>query len=278
MQIIRRSAGGCGRVGWRSRMAIVAAVIAAGSSMPAWAQVSQTLSGLPVQVTPFVAEPGVPMVTINPGTVGPVQDGSGTGTGTGSSGTSSTSGSDALNTLLGQSWGATAVNEAESVGVNPSAVAATCVLESGCQNVNGASGAQGAFQMYPAAYQEGLQTALAANPALASQIVQGSAGMNDPTTEAIAASGYLLQANGALQNAGVSQPTVLDARGYYNFGPAYGSQLALANSDEPIANVLSGMSESALAQNGITTGETVGQWRAAVSAKIGGAASQSIVS
>ncbi|WP_459677758.1 hypothetical protein [Acidisoma sp. 7E03] len=256
----------------------MAVLMAAGSTMPAWAQISQTISGPPIQVTPFVAEPGVPLVTVNPGTVGPVQDGSGSSSGSGSSGTSSSSGSDALNTLLGQSWGATAVSEAESVGINPSAVAATCVLESGCQNVSGALGAQGAFQMYPAAYQEGLQAALAANPSLASQIVPGSAGMNDPTTEAIAASGYLLQANSSLESAGVSEPTILDARGYYNFGPAYGSQLALADADEPIANVLSGMSQSALAQNGITSGETVGQWRASVTAKIGGAASQQIVS
>jgi hypothetical protein len=272
-------AGRVMRLGWYSRTAVFAAAMGVGSWMPAWAQVSQTISGPPVQVTPFVAEPGVPLITINPGTVGPVQDGSGSGSSGSDGGASSpASGSDALNTLLGQSWGATAVNEAEAVGINPTAVAATCVLESGCQNVTGASGAQGAFQMYPAAYQEGLQAALAANPSLASQIVPGSAGMNDPTTEAIAASGYLLQANSALQGAGVSQPTVLDARGYYNFGPAYGSQLALASADEPIANVLSGMSQSALSQNGINTGETVGQWRASVSSKIGAAASQSILS
>jgi hypothetical protein len=130
--------------------------------------------------------------------------------------------------------------------------------------------------MYPGAYQEGLQTALAADPTLASQIVQGSAGMNDPATEAVAAAGYLMQAGQNLQAAGVSSPTVLDARGYYNFGPSYGSQLALADADEPIANVLSGMSQSALTENGISPGETVGAWRAAVSAKIGNTANQPI--
>ena len=159
----------------------------------------------------------------------PTQPSTGTeaGTGTGSGGSSGTGGavgSSALNTLLSQSWGATAVSEAEAIGINPSAVAATCVMESGCQNVSG-SGAQGAFQMYPAAYQEGLQTALAANPALVSQIVQGSAGMNDPATEAIAASGYLMQAATTLQSAGIANPTVLEARSYYEFGPNYGSQV-----------------------------------------------------
>ena len=264
-----------GRLGWYSRSALIAVAMAAGSSMPAWAQVSQTISGPPIQVTPFVAEPGVPLVTINPGTVGPVQDGSGSSSGTGSSGTSSTSGSDALNTLLGQSWGVTAVNEAEALGVNPSAVAATCVLESGCTNAGINGTATGAFQMQPAAFQDGLATALAANPSLASQIVQGSAGMSDPATEAIAASGYLMQANTALTNAGDSNPTVLDARGYYEFGPTAGGNLAMAPSTALMSAYIS---PAAMSGNNISATETVGQWQAAVSSRIGNAASQSLLS
>jgi hypothetical protein len=253
--------------------------MAAGSSMPAWAQVSQTISGPPVQVTPFVGEPGVPLVTINPGTVGPVQDGSGTGTGgSDSSGTGSTSGSDALNTLLGQSWGATAINEAEALGVNPSALAATCVVESGCTNAGTNGTATGAFQMQPAAFQDGLNTALAANPALASQIVQGSGGLSDPATEAIAASGYLMQANSALEAAGVSNPTVVQARAYYNFGPTAGTELATADPSEAVATAMPNVSGTTLANNGVTSGETVAQWEAAQTAKIGNAATASILS
>jgi hypothetical protein len=258
--------------------------MAAGIAVPCWAQQATTLSGAPVQLQPYVSEPGVPAVTVNLGTPNPfggLDGGDGTGTGGtgGAGGTGSSSGSsDALTTMLGTSWGATAAANAQSVGLNASALAATCVMESGCgANVGNGDGAQGVFQMYPAAFQEGLQTALAANPGLASEIVQGAAGMNDPTTEAIAASGYLMQANTALQNAGVSDPTVLDARGYYNFGPQYGAQLAQANPHEPIANVLSGMSASSLAENGITAGETVGQWQDSVFAKIGNAANQSIL-
>ena len=59
----------------------------------------------------------------------------------------------------------------------------------------------------------------------------------DPATEAIAASGYLIQAVQNLQGAGVDDPTVLQVRGYYNFGPAYGAQLAQASDNEPIASV-----------------------------------------
>lgn len=277
MQMRRKRAGGSGRLGWCSRSAILAVLMAAGSTMPARAQVSQTISGPPIQVTPFVAEPGVPLVTINPGTVGPVQDGSGTSTGTGSSGTSSTTGSDALNTLLGQSWGATAVNEAEALGINPSALAATCVVESGCQNVGSSSGssATGAFQMQSAAFQEGLNTALAANPALASEVVQGSAGMNDPTTEAIAASGYLMQAAQALQADNISNPTVLDTRSYYEFGPTYGANVATA---EPTALMSSIVPQSMLSANNISSTETVAQYQASVAAKVGNAAYQTVLS
>jgi hypothetical protein len=181
--------------------------------------------------------------------------------------------------MLAQSWGNSAIANAQALGVNPSALAATCVIESGCGADDGdGDGAQGPFQMYPVAFQEGLQTALAADPSLADSIVQGSAGMNDPTTEAIAASGYLMEANQSLVSAGISDPSVIDARGYYNFGPSYGAQLAIADPDEPIANVLNGMSQSALAQNGISPGETVGQWQTSVSSKIGNAAGQSILS
>jgi hypothetical protein len=230
-----------------------------------------------------VSEPGVPQVTVNVGTPNPFGglDGSTTGTGTGggssgSSGSTDAGSSDSLTTMLGTSWGSEAAANAQALGVNPSALAATCVVESGCgANTGSGSGAQGVFQMYPAAFQEGLQTALAANPALTSQIVQGTAGMNDPTTEAIAASGYLMQANQALQNAGISNPTVLDARSYYNFGPTTGTQLAQASQSDLMSQYVSA---STLAANNIPANETVGQWQASVSAKIGNASTQTVLS
>ena len=245
------------------------------------AQVPATLNGPPVQMQPYVPEPGVPIVNVNPGTLNPfggIQDGNG-GAGDGGGGAGGGGGisgsSDALNTMLGTAWGAQASANAQSVGVNPSALAATCVLESACgSNMGGGGGAQGVFQMYPAAFQEGLNTALAANPALASQIVQGSAGMNDPVTQAIAASGYLLQANQALQNAGISNPTVLQARGYYNFGPPAGVSLAQALPSDPMSNY---MSAGVMKANGVSPGETVGQWQSSVSSKIGGAAGQTVL-
>lgn len=264
----------------RARLALgVAALLAAVAAHPAArAQVPATLNGAPIQVTPYALEPGVPDITIPAGTPTTTPGDTGTGTGSGTSGTGTSS--NALNTLLSQTWGAEAVTEAEALGVNPSALAATCVVESGCLNVGSSSGssATGAFQMQSAAYQEGLQTALAANPSLSSQVVQGAAGMNDPATEAIAAAGYLMQASTALQNAGVSDPTVLDARAYYNFGPSNGIALAGADPSETMAEAMPTVSQATLSANGVSSSETVAQWRATVAAKIGNAANQPVIS
>jgi hypothetical protein len=102
--------------------------------------------------------------------------------------------------------------------------------------------------------------------------------MNDPATEAIAASGYLMQGATALQSAGVSDPTVLDTRGYYNFGPSNAIALANADSSETMAEAMPTESAATLANSGVTAGETVGEWRASVSAKIGSAANQTVLS
>ena len=192
--------------------ASVAGVLGLALVDAAVAQQAQSLNGPPVQVIPYASEPGVPTITINPGTPNPFPTGGGSGTG--GSGGGNTGDSSALTTLLGTSWGSQAVQNAEALGVNPSALAATCVLESGCSQPSGGGGAQGVFQMFPAAYQEGLAAALAANPQLAvSDRLKVAAGMNDPTTEAIAASGYLMQGESVFAEPGIADPSVLDKFG-----------------------------------------------------------------
>src|SRR5208283_3684474 len=63
----RGSAGG--RLSSRAiRMTVVTTI--AGASGAA-AQTSNTMSGPPVQVQPYAPEPGVPLITINPGTPNP---------------------------------------------------------------------------------------------------------------------------------------------------------------------------------------------------------------
>jgi hypothetical protein len=99
----------------------------------------------------------------------------------------------------------------------------------------------------------------------------------DPATESIAAAEYLYQGAQALQGAGINNPTVLDVRAYYNFGPANGVSIAKADDSETMASVLAGLSASTLAANGVRPGETVGQWRSSVSSKVGNSAGQSVL-
>jgi hypothetical protein len=232
----------------------------------------QTINGVPQQIIPQVGEVGLPAFTYPTGTV---SSGSGTtGTGTTNGGTGTSTGSSALDTMMGTPWGASAQQSSEALGVNASALAATCVLESGCQNVSGSGLAQGAFQMQPATYNEMMQKALAADPSLASSIVPGAAGLTDPATEAIAAAEYLKTGAQALEAANITNPTVLDVRSYYNFGGTYGATVASAPDSQTMSSILPA---NFLSANGITSGETVGQWRSSVSAKIGNAASQQVL-
>jgi hypothetical protein len=260
-------------------LAVATAALTMEFTAAAFGQVPSVLSGgPPVQVTPYVTEPGVPSITITPGTSNPFAgaDGSGgTGSGGGSGG-GNVGDSDALTTMLGTSWGNAAVSNADALGVNPSALAATCVLESNCQNVGGSGTVAGAFQMTASTYTAMINAALAQNPSLASQVVPGLAGQMDPTSESIAASEYLLQGSQYLQANGVANPTVTDVRGYYNFGPVGGAAIATAPPGATMASTLSMYPPSVLANNGITPGETVSQWQASVAAKIGNAANQSV--
>lgn len=183
-------------------------------------------------------------------------------------------GSTALDTMMAQSWGQTAASNATALGVNPSALAATCVLESNCSaNVGGTGTISGAFQMSNGTYAETVAAVRASNPDLAAQI--GS--KNDPASQSIAAAQYLKQGAVALQNADVANPTTLDVRGYYQFGPANAASIARAPDNQLMATTLVGLPSSALAGNNITSTTTVGQWRQSVSSKIGDAASQPVL-
>jgi len=207
------------------------------------------------------------------GTGGLATDG---GVVTASAGGGAPTGSDGgtLAKLTSQSWGGPAASNAVALGVNPSALAATCVLESNCTaNPGGTGTISGAFQMSNGTYAQTVGEVQASNPALASQITT----KNDPASQSIAASQYLVDSANALQNAGVANPTVLDSRSYYQFGPRYGVNVAVASSGQLMSNVLAGTSPATLSANGITPTTTVGQWRASVTNKIGPAANQPVL-
>jgi hypothetical protein len=229
---------------------------------------------------PTFLETGLQNFTMPVGTTSvlpPPDAGAAIGTGTGSP----PGGSDVLNTMTDlRSWGALAASNATAMGVNPTAIAATCMLETGCQNITavGGSTVSGAFQMTNRTYFADMQQALAQNSSLVGSIDTSLAGKMDPANQAIGAAQDLKNAALSLQAAGISNPTVLDPRGYFNFGAAMGPSIAQAPDDMRMTEILSGYYSSAqMASNGITPTTTVGQWRQAITAKIGSAASQSIL-
>jgi hypothetical protein len=276
----RLSNGPCGSADRRldrgRRLAASAAVVALWGSAAMADPQPQTISGVPQQIIPQAQEVGLPAFTISTGTVSILGGAGGTGsTSTGGTGTSTDSNS--LDTMLATPWGASAQQSSQALGINASALAATCVVESGCQNVAGRGSITGAFQMSASTFTSSLNAALAQDPSLAANIVPGLAGQNDPATEAIAAAEYLKQGAQYLQDNGISDPTALDVRGYYNFGPQGGAAIANAQDTDPISGALSMYTPAQLAQNGITPGETVGQWRSSVAAKMGGAAGAQVL-
>ena len=102
------------------------------------------------------------------GSTGSVDTGNG-GDGSTSAGGGSSGGSgDAYNTMMAQSWGSAAANAAGAMGVSATALAATCVMESNCQNVGASGGgtASGAFQMINSTYTADINGALAYDPAI----------------------------------------------------------------------------------------------------------------
>jgi hypothetical protein len=80
-----------------------------------------------------------------------------------------------------------------------------------------------------------------------------------------------------LESDGISAPTALDVRGYYNFGPEGGDEIANAPGSEAMSEVLMGTSAATLAANGISQTETVAEWRANVAAKMGSAGNATVL-
>src|SRR5580693_10456030 len=184
--------------GWRRWLWLVAGASGAFVAQPASADPQVVLpNGLPVQVKPTYSEPGLPAFSFPTGggsllggSTGSVDTGNGGGDGSTSAGSGSSGGSgDVYNTMMGQSWGSAAANAAGAMGVSATALAATCVMESNCQNVGASRGgsASGAFQMINSTYTADISGALAYDPAISGSIVSGLAGQMDPTTEAYAA-------------------------------------------------------------------------------------------
>ena len=264
-------------------------VMCVGATAPTRADPQIVLpNGLPVQVKPTFSEPGLPAFNFPSGgsssVGGTIIDDTGGGngssaTGGSSSGSSAVSG-DAYNTMMAQEWGSDAAAAAADMGVSATALAATCVMESNCQNVGSSSStstAAGVFQMINTTYTADINGAVAYDPAISNTIVSGLAGQMDPATEAYAASYELRQDALQLQNAGVDDPTVVDVRAIYQFGAKYGVEVAQASDSDNLESYIN-LTPAQLASNGLTASTTVGQWRQTVINRVGSAATQSVLS
>jgi hypothetical protein len=277
---------GAGRLQALWTTASVVVAIGVGALGAAYADPSIVIpNGLTVQVHPTFPEPGLPAFSFPAGGASSVGESSSSigGSGGSSSGGSISSGGsgDAYNTMIAQDWGSQAADAAAAMGVSAMALAATCVMESNCQNVGAASGssATGAFQMINSTYSADISGAVAYDPAIAGSIVSGLAGQMDPTTEAYAAS-YELRTDALMLQTqeNMSNPTVLAVRAVYQFGAGVGPDVAAADDSENIAQ-LTGLSAASLAANGLSSSSTVGQWRATIIAKLGSStANQSVFS
>lgn len=173
------------------------------------------------------------------------------------------SGSSPMQQMLAQSWGQQAADNATALGVNPTALAATGVIESNLQpGAVSPTGPTGVWQMTNGTYQSDISQVAQAHPDLAGQL---SSDRTNPASQSAAAAQELANNAQQLQAAGIDNPTVLDTRGAYQFGAGYGVQLAKADAATPMSSIVP---QSALGPNGASN-MTVGQWRQSVSAKIG---------
>ena len=266
---------------WLSRLLLVASVCVAqlGGSIPVQADpVPQTMNGVPLLPIPTYNEVGLPAFTMPTGTPTVTDPNTPLPPNTGGGGSGDGSDSIAMATMMSRSWGAAADANAQSLGVNGTALAATCSIESNCQSVGGTGTISGAFQMSDATYTAAMAAALQRDPSLAANIVPGLAGKMDPATQSIAAAEYQRQGAEYLQAHQIADPTVLDVRGFYNFGPGNAAAVARAQNDELMSAQITGLTAAQFRANGIDPATTtVGQWRASVTSKIGQTAADSHV-
>lgn len=263
-----------------SQSAAALVLVALAAAGPARADpVPQTQTGLPLLPIPTYEEIGLPPFTMPTGTPSTGQDTPAPPGRTANEGESSDGAdSPAMAAMMTRSWGEAAAQNAQMVGVTPVAVAATCAMESGCTSNPASNGTiSGTFQMRDDTFTAMIHAAVAREPNLAANIVPGLAGKLDPATQSIAAAEYLRQGAVALQSTNLANPSVLDVRGYYNFGPAPAVNVARAADDAMMSDLVP-LTAAQYRANGITPGvTTAGQWRAAVTSRIGPSAAQAPV-
>ncbi len=264
---------------WRRRIA-AAALAVLWAAAPALADVyPQTMNGVPLLPIPTFEEVGMPPFTMPTGTLSTPPQSPDPSATNGNPAAADGSDSAAMASMMSRSWGEAAAQNAEAVGVTAVSVAATCALESNCTaNPGGTGSISGAFQMTDSSFTASINAALARDPNLAATIVPGLAGKLDPATQSIAAAEYLRQGAEYLQLHDVPNPSVLDVRGFYNFGPGNAAAVAGAADSDVMSYQVAGLTAAQFRANGVTPGvTTVGEWRASVTSRIGTSAANSPV-
>jgi hypothetical protein len=213
---------------------------------------------------PSAPEVGVTIMQMPGGgndATGATPGGEGTGGGASSAGSSS-----AYAAMMATPYGVAAGTDAQNAGISADALAAIGEVESGFKNVstaNGSSSATGPWQILQGTFnQYNTQYGLGYSPSA----------ITDPTAQAAVAS-YIIKdyANTVSQSTG--QPaTVLQTYGAYVFGPNAAANMATANPATPLTQFVS---STALANNNMV-GWTVGEFNAAMGAKLGSAASATV--
>lgn len=183
----------------------------------------------------------------------------------GGAGTPAAGGAPRLDLMLSREWGDAASHDADAAGITRESLSSYCHIESNCTDLGARAGStiEGPWQVKNSTGVAAAQRA-------------GLSGYDnsDPVQQAAAAAEEMRSIGAKLQNAGI-EPTALNVRAGYQFGPAYAVSLNTAAPDTPMAAVLTSYSPDVLRANGVSS-MTVGQWRASVANKLGAGANTSI--
>lgn len=228
------------------------------SVLALWAQAQGASAEVPAQIIPSIAEVGTPTFTY------PGASSGSSATGSSSSYDGSWGSTDAMATLLSQTYGTDAVAAAEAAGINPDTLAAFAQIESHFQNTgNSSSSADGVWQVTDATWNE-----------YASKLGLSDADRSDPAVQAQVASAIISSYATSVASATGGTATSAQVYAAYMFGTSAGGKIATASSDTPLSNFVSA---SSLAANNMS-GWTVGQYMSTVSSRMGNGASEAVIS
>lgn len=258
---------------------VVAALWACGAA----AQGIAVPQGVAPQIVPMDLEPGGVAFSMDGAGGGAFMEGAGGGQaaaaqpaaaapaagGAAAGGTAAQGQSDTpqLATLARQSYGAAAIGDAQTIGVNPATTAAFANAESRFRNVpaaNGSTSANGVWQVTNGTWND----TVARN-----DLGYTSADRSDPEAQAVVANRVIRQYAAATQNAIGRPATTSDTYASYVYGPSIGPRIITASDETPMRNIVP---EQSLRNNGMAN-FTAGQFRSYSQNALGPAASQVVL-